>query len=338
MHKGSGSVLKSRWNMMLLWIGLLACVVQGAEQEHIRLGSDPVLSADGSMLAFAWRGDIWVVPSEGGIARQVTQHPAGDRQPAFSPDGSEIAFISDRDAGSQVYVMPVKGGAPKQLTFHTAGYTLEQWYPSGEALLVSAGRDHFWPNSQRFFRISRNERRAEELLFDAYGEDGVLSPDGKRLLFTREGMTWWRKGYYGARASQIWMYDFKTKEYTKILARETGSCWPLWKTDGDGFYYVGEQDGVFNLWEYDLESNEERQLTDFEDDSVVFPCISRDGSTIVFRHLFDFYRFRPGKDAAPTQIKIRNVGDSVTPDGYGASRAPPGDRYARRGAVARLFA
>jgi len=104
MHKGSGSVLKSRWNMMLLWIGLLACVVQGAEQEHIRLGSDPVLSADGSMLAFAWRGDIWVVPSEGGIARQVTQHPAGDRQPVFSPDGSEIAFISDRDAGSQVYV------------------------------------------------------------------------------------------------------------------------------------------------------------------------------------------------------------------------------------------
>jgi len=313
MHKGNGSVLKSRWNVMLLWIGLLACVVQGAEQEHIRLGSDPALSADGSMLAFAWRGDIWVVPTEGGVARQVTQHPAGDRQPAFSPDGSEIAFISDRDAGSQVYVMPVKGGAPKQLTFHTAGYTLEQWYPSGDALLVNARRDHIWRESQRFFRMSRNERKAEALLFDAYGQDGVLSPDGKRLLFTREGMTWWRKGYYGSRASQIWMYDFKTKEHNKLLARETSSNWPLWKADGGGFYYVGEQDGVFNLWEYDLETGKEKQLTDFEEDSVVFPCISLDGSTIVFRHLFDFYRFRPGKDTAPTQIEIRNVGDSVTP-------------------------
>ena len=39
----------------------------------------------------------------------------------------------------------------------------------------------------------------------------------------------------------------------------------------------------------------DRPLTEFNDDSVVFPCISRDGSTIVFRHLFDLYRFQPGK-------------------------------------------
>ena len=312
MHNGSGTVLKNRWNSMFLWICIFACIVQGAEYEPIRLGSDPAVSPDGSMLTFAWRGDIWIVPTDGGVARQVTQHPSSDRQPVFSPDGSEIAFVSDRDTDSQVFVMPVEGGAPEQLTFHTAGFTLEQWYPSGDAFLVSAGRDHFWPQAQRFFRISRHERKAEELLFDAYGRNGVLSPDGKRLLFTREGMSWWRKGYYGARASQIWMYDFETNKHVKLLARETASCWPLWKADGGGFYYVGEQDGVFNLWEYDLETDEERQLTQFGDDSVVFPCISRDGSTIVFRHLFDFYRFRPGKDAAPTQIDIRNTGDSVT--------------------------
>jgi tricorn protease len=76
---------------------------------------------------------------------------------------------------------------------------------------------------------------------------------------------------------------------------------------------VGEQDGVFNLWVYDLETNEQRQLTKFEDDSVVFPCISRDGSVIVFRHLFDFYRFRPGNDTSPKRIEIKNAGDTVTP-------------------------
>ena len=308
-----GSLIEGQRAVISLGICLLACVVQGAEYEEIRLGSDPALSPDGTLLAFVWRGDIWVVPVEGGIARQVTQHPSADRQPAFSPDGSEIAFVSDRDVGSQVYVVPVQGGAPEQLTFHTAGYALEQWYASGDALLVSASRDHAWPASQRFFRISRHQRKAEEVLFDAYGRSGAISPDGKRLLFTREGMGWWRKGYYGARASQIWMYDFDTGEYTKLLHRETGSAWPLWKADGSGFYYVGSQTGVFNLWEVDLETREERQLTEFEDDSVVFPCISRDGSTIVFRHLFDFYRFRPGKDAAPTRIEIRNTGDSVTP-------------------------
>jgi len=313
MRDRSDSLMKDLGVVIFLLVCLFAGVVRGAASEEIRLGSDPALSPDGSMLAFVWRGDIWLVPSEGGVARQLTQHPSNDGQPAFSLDGSEIAFISDRDAGDQVYVVPIEGGTPEQLTFHTAGYSLEEWYPSGDALLVSASRDHFWPGSQRFFKISRQERKAEDLLFDAYGESGVISPDGKRLLFTREGMSWWRKGYYGSRASQIWMYDFETGQYTKRLHRETGSRSPLWKAEGSGFYYVGAQSGAFNLWEYDLETGEERQLTEFEDDSVVLPCISRDGSTIVFRHLFDFYRFRPGKDTAPTRIDIENTGDTVTP-------------------------
>ncbi|MHC4725611.1 MAG: S41 family peptidase [Planctomycetota bacterium] len=313
MKKSNELLIKALGVIAVLWFCQLAGVVRGQESEMIRLGSDPALSPDGLTLAFVWRGDIWVVPSEGGIARQLTQHPSNDKQPSFSPNGLEIAFISDRDTGNQVYVVPIEGGTPEQLTFHTAGYSLEEWYPSGDALLVSANRDHFWQGQQRFFKISRYERKAADLLFDAYGQNGVLSPDGSCLLFAREGMTWWRKGYYGSRASQIWRYDFETDEYTKLLARETDSCWPLWKADGSGFYYVGSQSGAFNLWEYDLETDEERQLTEFEDDSIVFPCISRDCSTIVFRYLFDFYRFRPGKDTAPIQTDIENTGDSITP-------------------------
>ena len=55
----------------------------------------------------------------------------------------------------------------------------------------------------------------------------------------------------------------------------------------------------------------DRPLTSFEDDSVVLPCISRDGSTIVFRHLFDFYRYQPGKDDAPTRIDLVEAGDDL---------------------------
>ena len=115
------SLLEGRVVIVSLWLCLLAGMVQAAASEEIRLGSDPALSPDGSMLAFAWRGDVWIVPAEGGAARQVTQHASSDRQPAFSPDGSEIAFISNRDAGNQVYVVPIEGRTPTQLTFHTAG-------------------------------------------------------------------------------------------------------------------------------------------------------------------------------------------------------------------------
>jgi len=301
------------WRMASL-ASLLAVTfaVHAAASEPMRLAADPALSPDGETLAFVWRGDIWLAPVEGGTARSLTQHEASDRQPAFSPDGTEIVFVSDREAGNQVYVVPVAGGTPTPLTFHTAGYRIEDWYPSGQALLVSGRRDYFWRSSGRFFRIGREERQAEQPLFDADGADGSLSPDGKRLLFVREGMTWWRKGYRGSRTSQVWMCNLETQEYTRLLDPEIDARWPLWDADGSGFYYVGAQSGSFNLWKHNFDSGTDRQLTFFEDDSVVFPCLSRDGSTIVFRHLFDLYRFGPGSGSAPIRIDLVNPGDVVT--------------------------
>jgi len=303
--------MTTRRLIILAILFLAATLTQASDSEALRLASDPALSADGETLAFVWRGDIWLAPVEGGKARQLTMHAAPDRQPAFSPDGSEIVFVSDRDAGNQLYAVPVEGGTPKQLTHHTSGYRMQDWYPSGDAMLVHARRDYFWRSAGRFFRVSRNDRKAEQLLFDADGANGKLSPDGKRLLFTREGMTWWRKGYEGAKASQIWLYDFESKAYEKLLDPETGARWPLWNPDGRSFYYVGARSGSFNLYKCDVATRARRQLTFFEDDSVVYPCISRDGSTIVFRHLFDLYRFNPASGAAPTRIDLIYPGDSI---------------------------
>jgi len=290
---------------------MLTTFLTGADRQEIRLALTPSLSPNGSRLAFSWRGDIWVVPTKGGNARQLTQHTAKDSSPVFSPDGSEIAFVSNRNPGNQVYIMSSKGGQPRQLTHHTEGYQLEQWCPSGDELLVKAGRDHSWKDPERFFKISCKERRAPELIFDSYCSDGNLSPDGNKILFTREGTKWWRKGYRGSTASQIWLYDLQANKYIKLLHDETCSLYPLWKPEGTGFYYVGAQSGSFNLWEYDLKTGKKKQLTEFKDDSVLSPCISRDGSTIVFRHLFDLYRFRPVKDKKPVRIRIRNSGDSI---------------------------
>ena len=88
--------------------------------EPIRLANNPALSPDGHTLAFDWNGDIWTVPTSGGVARQLTQHPA--RPPAEPrPTASTMAFISDRDGAAQAYTMPVDGGPPAQVTFNTAG-------------------------------------------------------------------------------------------------------------------------------------------------------------------------------------------------------------------------
>ena len=292
---------------LLTFCFLIGCVVPGSAAETIRLPNSPALSPDGQWLAFDWNGDIWLASSAGGEAKPRTAHSGRDTQPRFSPDGKEIAFVSDREGGPHIYTIPIDGSIPRQRTFHSAGASLQEWTPDGN-LLIKATRDHFWRHGERFFTVKTSDRSAERLLFDDYGSDGALSPDGKKLLFTREGEGWWRKGYQGPRVTQVWMYDLESKAFTKVLHQEYGCRWPLWKPDGAGFYYVGEHAKGSNLCSYDFAAKTTKQLTKFKDDSVVFPTIARDGSKIVFRHLFDLYCYEPS-GAATKKLDLYHNSD-----------------------------
>jgi tricorn protease len=301
---------------MILSLSILAlfgfCTGAKAD-EQVRLARHPSLSPYGKDLLFSWRGDIWKVSSHGGTAQRLTHNPGEDVLPRFSPDGREIAFTSNRTGANQIHRMSNTGSRPTQLTFHSEGSILEGWAPDGESLLVSASRDHFWRHSQRFFRIPNKARAGEKLLFNAYGRWARLSPDGSKVLFTREGTRWWRKGYVGSQSAQIWIYNLKSGRFDKIM-EEPGACrYPLWKASGKGFYYVSQATGSFNLYSRDF-GGKSIQLTSFSDDSVLTPTLSKDGSTLVFRHLFDLYVMNPeAKNPSARRLKIRCSGDYEPP-------------------------
>jgi tricorn protease len=275
----------------------------------ITLVGDPAVSPDGKQVAFSWNGDIWLVSADGGPARRLTTNASKDGEPKFSPDGRRIAFTSVRDGSRQAYVVPVAGGTPKQVTFHTAGQSVQGWYPDGQSLLLSGARDHYWRRADRFLKVSVEKRSAEQVLFDDYGAEGALSPDGNRLLFVREGVAWWRQGYRGSQDAQLWMFEIDKKAFTQLVAPPGGARSPLWRPDGQGFYYVAYHKGAPNLRERSLDGKTDRPLTSFTSDAVVLPAISRDGSTLVFRHRFDLYRLRPGQDEAPVKLDVRDPGD-----------------------------
>src|ERR1700676_5214370 len=87
-------------------------------QEPIRFARTPDISPDGKLVAFSYLGDIWTVPSIGGVARRVTVHEAHDIYPIFSPvDGRWIAFSSNRYGSYDVFVIPAQGGKPRRLTY-----------------------------------------------------------------------------------------------------------------------------------------------------------------------------------------------------------------------------
>jgi dipeptidyl aminopeptidase/acylaminoacyl peptidase len=85
-----------------------------------------------------YRTNLWLVPWSGGEPRQLTRAMANDTQPAYSPDGRSIAFISDRGGREQPWILPLDGGEPR-LAADIAGKSKSvRWSPDGTRLLVVA--------------------------------------------------------------------------------------------------------------------------------------------------------------------------------------------------------
>ena len=62
------------------------------------------ISPDGSKIAFCYKGDIYVVGSEGGKAVQITSNPAYDTDPIWTPDGGSIVFRSHREDDGDIFI------------------------------------------------------------------------------------------------------------------------------------------------------------------------------------------------------------------------------------------
>ena len=291
----------------------LSLALTSALASPIQFPETPSLSPRGETLYFSWNDDLWTVPIEGGLARQLTTHPAKDSQALVAPDGKRLAFISNRSGHDQLYIADLEQPdfVPVQITHHTAGYTLEDWFPDGDHLLVSSLQDEHWRHARRLFKVSiqspnLSPKERPQQLFNGYASAAKVSPDGKNILFNREGYRWWRKGYRGSKAAQIWTYNIRTQEFEKHLHEATESLWPLWNSDATSFYFVGGASGSFNLWQYQFSNGSKRQLTSFTDDSTVFPSVARDGSVAVFRHLAQLYRLnlKTGEPATRIEIEI----------------------------------
>lgn len=93
--------------------------------------ADPQVSPDGKWIAYTvtyysketnkGNSDIWLISSEGGAAKQLTNSPKSDNSPRWMPDGKTIAFISARDGDPQIYTVSVNGGEPVKVSSIATG-------------------------------------------------------------------------------------------------------------------------------------------------------------------------------------------------------------------------
>ncbi len=94
----------------------------------------PAPSPDGRLIAFSALGDLWLRHADG-KTEQLTSGPEDDADPAWSPAGSELAYVSNRSGDYQVWILELAGRARRQVTTAAGDAMTPIWQPSGENIV-----------------------------------------------------------------------------------------------------------------------------------------------------------------------------------------------------------
>jgi Tol biopolymer transport system component len=125
-------------SVILLALSLLGASPPGVEIRGMR---HPALSPDARRIAFDWHGDLWICPVEGGAAERVTEDPADEQKPCWSPDGKSLAFSSDKAGNRDLYVIDLASRRVRQLTYHSSDDDAPAWSPDGQWIAFQSNRD-----------------------------------------------------------------------------------------------------------------------------------------------------------------------------------------------------
>ncbi len=117
--------------------------------------------------------EIFVLDPQTGLTTQLTNDPANDIEPVWSPDGSLIVFVSDRDGDYELYIMRADGTDVQQITFNNAEERLPRWQPNGEYIVYSSDVNGQWD----LYVISADGAVVRQLTNDAADERGPM-PEG----------------------------------------------------------------------------------------------------------------------------------------------------------------
>jgi len=211
--------------------------------------------------------DIVIISRDGNVWRDLTSDLPYDRYPRWSPDGSQIAFASDRGGGYEIWICNADGSNLHQITFQVnpvSGSSFPTWSPDGKRLIYDyQSRSYLLDLSK-----SWNDQTPEEIPQTQNGAYLVTwdwSPDGKKLV-----------GFFAVKDKGIGVYSFETKSFVKIS--NSADTIPSFLPDSRHVVFTEGHKILLG----DTETKEVKELLTVQPEMPRSPFVSRDGKLLYY--------------------------------------------------------
>lgn len=262
-----------------IWGGVLAAVATFAlasaywywdTAEPARDGA-PNWTPDGHSIVFAaeiglGKGDIYLMNSDGGGRRQLTDDPANDSTPSMSPDGQWIAFESDRDGNPEIYVMDRSGRNLRRLTNDPARDLAPAWSPDGKRIAFTSDRDQ--RASADVYLMNADGTGVERITSDLANWAPQFSPDGRALALQV--------------GRDVWTIDLATRERRRLTIEPANGMNPTWSPDGRRIAFVTTRNRKAEIFVMNADGTGQELLVTMPAGSVIDPRWSPRDSEIAF--------------------------------------------------------
>ncbi len=267
-------------------------------------------------IAFGYKGDIYTVDAQGGMAVPLTIHEAQDMMPVWSHDGKSIAFASDRYGNFDVFVMPATGGNPVRLTYNSSNDYPTDFSPDDKQVIFNSARNAPASSVRFSIRLFRNlysvpVNGGKSVLISAAGmQNARYNSKASQIVFedTKGYEDEWRKHHTSSVTRDIWIMDVKNKTYSKISSFEGEDREPVFSKDDQYVYYLSEKNGSQNIFKTPVSLKiSEMQLTNFKNNPVRHLSVSND-NTLCFTYDGEIYTLKENETPVKVNIRIANDG------------------------------
>jgi Tol biopolymer transport system component/DNA-binding winged helix-turn-helix (wHTH) protein len=199
----------------------------------------PSISRDGKSILFSsgyeTSSNLFVLPMTGGLPRQLTRLNAFTASGVWSPDGSQVAFISTEGGRRRVWITDASGTSLRPISSGDVGDSLDLTWGQASRLYYQQ------KGNRDFYVLDPRLGRDETMLWHKEKQEGwvfspVVSPDGRKVA-----VFWNRRDGRG-----VWVLDTSTGQKTMIVSDEQAEAWPLaWSRDGRRLYLFGGERSAY---------------------------------------------------------------------------------------------